>query len=109
AVALVTPLIIRVARHIGVVDQIGERRMHEEPKPRIGGIAVFFGFAFALFVILGLALSQAHAFFSVQAGASRESQLQQLGDQLDAAHNLIGLLFGSMLILAVGIWDDLMG
>jgi UDP-N-acetylmuramyl pentapeptide phosphotransferase/UDP-N-acetylglucosamine-1-phosphate transferase len=29
---------------------IDERRMHDDPKPRIGGIAVYLGFAFALFV-----------------------------------------------------------
>ena len=34
-----------------------ERRMHDHPEPRIGGIAVFFGFAFALFAVLGFSLS----------------------------------------------------
>ena len=31
--------------------KVDERRMHEEPKPRIGGIAVYLGFAFALFAL----------------------------------------------------------
>ena len=87
---------MRLARSVGMVDVIDDRRMHDEPKPRIGGVAVFFGFAFALFVVLGFALSNARSFFPVH-------------DQLAAAHNLIGLLFGSMLILCVGLWDDIMG
>ena len=29
-------------------------------------------------------------------------------DQFDAVHRLVGLLFGSLLILGVGIWDDVM-
>ena len=65
------------------------------PKPRVGGIAVFFGFAFALFTVLGL--SQVSPF-----------ALLPSADQFDAIHKLVGLLFGSLLILGVGIWDDVM-
>jgi UDP-GlcNAc:undecaprenyl-phosphate GlcNAc-1-phosphate transferase len=102
ASSLLTPFIIRLAHHVGMVDDVGDRRMHEVPKPRIGGIAVFFGFAFALFAVLGVALTHVHGFFP--AGSS-----DTLHDQLESVHNLIGLLFGSMLILGVGLWDDIMG
>ena len=105
ASTLLTPFVIRLAHHVGMIDDVGERRMHEVPKPRIGGIAVFFGFAFALFVVLGVALTL-HGFFPVD---PHESVREQLRDQIDAAHNLVGLIFGSMLILGVGLWDDIMG
>jgi UDP-GlcNAc:undecaprenyl-phosphate GlcNAc-1-phosphate transferase len=105
ASALLTPFIIRLARHVGMVDGIDERRMHDVPKPRIGGIAVFFGFCFALFVVLGMALAHGQLFPL----SSHEPRLDRLEDQLAAAHNLIGLIFGSMLILGVGLWDDVMG
>ena len=95
--ALATPLVRRLASHVGMLDQTGERRMHEDPKPRIGGIGVFFGFAFALFIMLGFALAHPKMLYPA------------VGDQLDATHNLVGLLFGSMLILGVGAWDDIMG
>jgi UDP-GlcNAc:undecaprenyl-phosphate/decaprenyl-phosphate GlcNAc-1-phosphate transferase len=91
-----TPLLVRLATRLGIVDAAGEeRRMHDLPKPRVGGIAVFFGFAFALFAVLGVAMT---------------SQLRLLpaGDQFDAVHRLVGLLFGSLLIVGVGIWDDVM-
>jgi len=91
-----TPLILRLAHRVGMFDVTDERRMHEEPKPRIGGVALFFGFAFALFVVLGFALSSARGILPAH-------------DQLAAAHNLVGLLFGSMLIMCVGLWDDIMG
>jgi UDP-GlcNAc:undecaprenyl-phosphate/decaprenyl-phosphate GlcNAc-1-phosphate transferase len=94
--ALATPLIVRLASRLGIVDDDGhDRRMHDLPKPRVGGIAVFFGFAFALFAVLG---------------ASYASPLGLLPptDQFDAIHKLVGLLFGSLLILGVGIWDDVM-
>jgi UDP-GlcNAc:undecaprenyl-phosphate GlcNAc-1-phosphate transferase len=94
--ALATPLIVRLAMRLEIVDTDGhDRRMHDLPKPRVGGIAVFFGFAFALFAVLGVAL---------------DSPLRLLpsADQFDAIHRLVGLLFGSLLILGVGIWDDVM-
>jgi UDP-GlcNAc:undecaprenyl-phosphate GlcNAc-1-phosphate transferase len=96
ATVFTTPLILRLAHRVGMFDVADERRMHEQPKPRIGGVALFFGFAFALFVVLGFALSNVRGIFPVP-------------DQLAAAHNLIGLLFGSMLIMCVGLWDDIMG
>ena len=89
--AFATPLVRKLATHVGMVDEIGERRMHEQPKPRIGGIAVFLGFAFALFSVLGylIARNALHDF--------------------DKIHDVIGMLFGGTLILMVGIWDDIMG
>ncbi len=89
--AFATPLVRKLATHVGMVDQIGERRMHEQPKPRIGGIAVFLGFAFALFSVLGYLIAR-----------------NQLRD-FDKIHDVIGMLFGGTLILMVGIWDDIMG
>ena len=94
--ALATPLIVRLALHLGIVDDDGHaRRMHPLPKPRVGGIAVFFGFAFALFAVLGVTLASPLG-------------LLPAADQFDAIHRLVGLLFGSLLILGVGIWDDVM-
>ncbi len=89
--AYATPLVRKLATHVGMVDEVGERRMHEQPKPRIGGIAVFLGFAFALFSTLGYLIAR-----------------NQLRD-FDKIHDVIGMLFGATLILMVGIWDDIMG
>ncbi len=90
SVLLCTPLVRRLASHVGMLDEMGERRMHEVPKPRIGGIAVYLGFAFALFSAAGVALSY-----------------NRFGGQ--ETHSLLGLLFGCTLILCVGVWDDIMG
>jgi UDP-GlcNAc:undecaprenyl-phosphate GlcNAc-1-phosphate transferase len=93
---LATPAIVRLALRLRIVDDDGhDRRMHDMPKPRVGGIAVFFGFAFALFAMLGIALGTPFA-------------LIPAAEQFDAIHRLVGLLFGSLLILGVGIWDDAM-
>ncbi len=93
--ALGTPLIVQLALRLRIVDNDGhDRRMHDLPKPRVGGIAVFFGFAFALFAMLGVALGSPFGLLPAE--------------QFDAIHRLVGLLFGSLLILGVGIWDDVM-
>lgn len=93
---LATPAIVRLALRLRIVDADGhDRRMHDLPKPRVGGIAVFFGFAFALFAMLGVALGTPFGLLSA-------------GEEFDAIHRLVGLLFGSLLILGVGIWDDVM-
>jgi UDP-GlcNAc:undecaprenyl-phosphate/decaprenyl-phosphate GlcNAc-1-phosphate transferase len=93
---LATPLIVSLALKLRIIDNDGhDRRMHASPKPRVGGIAVFFGFAFALFTVLGIALASPLG-------------LLPAADQFEAIHGLVGLLFGSLLILGVGIWDDVM-
>ena len=89
---LVTPLVRRLALHVGMLDASDDRRMHVDPKPRIGGLAVFLGFAFALFATVGFAL-----------------QATPLFHKPSDIHNFFGLLFGSTLILMVGVWDDVMG
>ncbi|HEX6492644.1 MAG TPA: MraY family glycosyltransferase, partial [Candidatus Dormibacteraeota bacterium] len=45
------PLTMWLARRVGAVDRPdGERRIHDEATPRLGGIAMFAGFAIALIV-----------------------------------------------------------
>jgi UDP-GlcNAc:undecaprenyl-phosphate/decaprenyl-phosphate GlcNAc-1-phosphate transferase len=88
----ITPQVRKLALHVGVLDTVDERRMHDEPKPRIGGIAVYLGFAFALFVAVGFAQQTRSLFHSPR-----------------DIHNFLGLLFGGTLIMLVGVWDDVMG
>ncbi len=86
-----TPYVRRLALNVGMLDATGERRMHDQPKPRIGGIAVYLGFAFALFSALGYLI--------------KTTQFGTLAN----LHDIVGLIFGGTLILMVGIWDDVMG
>jgi UDP-GlcNAc:undecaprenyl-phosphate GlcNAc-1-phosphate transferase len=45
---MVTPAIIRLAQFFGAVDLPGVRKVHREPIPRAGGLAVFCGFVAGL-------------------------------------------------------------
>jgi UDP-GlcNAc:undecaprenyl-phosphate/decaprenyl-phosphate GlcNAc-1-phosphate transferase len=107
--ACATPLVIRLATHLQIIDATHEdRRVHDVPTPRIGGLAVFFGFAFALFAVLGFALSSPYALYPSIAHLDLHQKVNAIADQFDNVHRLVGLLFGGMLILAVGLWDDIM-
>lgn len=108
--AAATPLVMRLARRLGALHGPQEdRHMHTIPTPRIGGVAVFLGFVVALFAVLGLALSSPFALAPSLAHTSLAHKFNVLGEQFGTIHQLVGLLFGSLLILGVGIWDDLMG
>jgi len=94
---------------LGALDETGdERRVHEVPTPRIGGIAVFLGFAFALFTVLGFALASPFSLLPSAIHAAHPREIEMLTEQYREAHRLVGLLFGSLLILGVGVWDDIM-
>jgi UDP-GlcNAc:undecaprenyl-phosphate GlcNAc-1-phosphate transferase len=93
-----TPYVRKLALNVGMLDATGERRMHDQPKPRIGGIAVYLGFAFALFSAIGYLIKT--GYFAAPA---------HLPENLAILHDVIGLIFGGTLILMVGIWDDVMG
>ena len=79
-----TPLVKRLAHKIGAVDiPKDNRRMHKEPIPRLGGLAIFLGCIAALLT----------AFL--------------LTPHFDAiAPQLRGILLGAVIIVAVGIVDD---
>ena len=75
---LATPLVRRLAFKIGAVDiPRDNRRMHDHPIPRLGGLAIFLGF-----------------FVSVLAYAKIDMEMQ-------------GILIGAVIIVVLGIADDI--
>ena len=43
-----TPVMFRLGHRLGLVDQPAERKIHWEPTPRIGGLAIYLGFVVAV-------------------------------------------------------------
>ena len=73
-----TPLVRRLAFKIGAVDVPKDnRRMHDHPIPRLGGLAIFFGFLVSVLIFVNFDRS------------------------------MWGVLFGSVIIVALGILDDI--
>ncbi len=73
-----TPLFRRLAVRINFVDQPNARKLHNQPIPLMGGLAIYGGIAIALFVF-------GEAFY---------------------VRELAGIAIGATLCAAVGLWDD---
>ena len=78
-VALITtPIVKSLAFRIGAVDIPRDgRRMHDHPIPRMGGLAIFFGFMLSVLIFLPL------------------------------TRPLRGMLLGGVIIVVLGIFDDI--
>lgn len=73
-----TPVVKSLAYKIGAVDiPKDERRMHKTPIPRIGGLAIFYGFIVAILCFC------------------------------DIDYTIRGILLGSVVIVSVGVLDDI--
>ncbi len=83
---LATPLVMRLARHQGLVDRPSGRKQHAQPTPLLGGLAVFGSAALALGLLVPFSESVRLALFG---GGS-----------------LISLGAGVSMMVALGIYDD---
>ncbi len=76
-VTFITPLIKKIAFHVGAVDIPNSRKVHQKPMPRLGGLGIFFGF------LLGYMLFGTHS------------------DTMNS------ILIGSFIIVITGMVDDI--
>ncbi len=75
---IMTPLVKTFAQKVGAVDVPKDnRRMHDHPIPRMGGLAIFFGFLLSVMVFVELSTP------------------------------LKGMLMGAVIIVVLGIFDDI--
>lgn len=78
---IATPFVRRLAFKIGAIDKPDARKVHHGLIPRLGGLAIFIGYI----VSIVYRFYDAHGIL---------------------AHNVFGLVLGSTILVAVGIWDD---
>ncbi|MCJ7777944.1 MAG: undecaprenyl/decaprenyl-phosphate alpha-N-acetylglucosaminyl 1-phosphate transferase [Sedimentisphaerales bacterium] len=87
---VITPLVIFVARHIKALDHSDIRKVHSEPTPRIGGIAIY---ASVMCIMVPLLFLR-----------------NAIGDPVrDILLKVIVMLSGATLIFIVGLIDDVKG
>lgn len=87
---LLTPLVRNLARHFGLVDLPGKRKIHNAPVPRVGGIAIAAAYTASLAVLLLLPF--------------QGSNLVRTG--LPFAARLLPAVFAAFF---TGVLDDLLG
>lgn len=110
--ALLCPVAYRLATRMGVLDQPDARKVHSDPIPRWGGVAIFMSFyltvGIALWFSMGGSVTPVARFVGGVTGA-----LSGAGDQLpsdqSARSMLIGLLLGGSLMVLLGMIDDVLG
>ena len=83
-----TPLVRRFALRTGAIDRPSDRKVHPKPTPTLGGLAIF------LAVVAGMGISRVLPFFH---------DLHQSSSEPAAA------LLGGLVILVVGVYDDVRG
>ncbi len=76
-VLFVVPFVKQIAAHVGALDIPNERKVHKTPMPRLGGLAIFFGF------LLGYMIYGTHS------------------PQMNS------ILIGSFVIVLTGVFDDI--
>jgi len=84
---LLTPIVLRVANRFNIVDVPKDRKVHDRPIPRLGGVAMFFAFMVSL-ALLAL---------------NREMFLDVAGKEPRLPLFLVGLTAAFLL----GLWDDI--
>lgn len=84
-----TAVVKRGAQRIGLVDQPGDRKIHTVATPRLGGLAIIFGFGFPLLLMAA----------NVRAAELVTKNLTYL----------FAVLASGSLIVGLGVYDDLIG
>ena len=81
---ILTPVCRRAALRFGVLDHPGTRKVHKEPKPLLGGLAIFLSFDIVLFVLW-------------------------LFGYIEPGHSLqvLSIAAGGLVIMTVGLIDDI--
>ena len=97
-----TPLVRRLAYRIGAVDvPKDKRRVHKRPTPRIGGLAIIFGFMVA---ILSFNDEWSKEFISILVGAGILGVLGVIDDckQLDAKIKFVVQIIAALVVVLYG-------
>ncbi|HYC62591.1 MAG TPA: MraY family glycosyltransferase [Thermoanaerobaculia bacterium] len=84
-----TAIVRRGATRVGLVDEPGDRKLHTVATPRLGGLAIIFGFGFPLLLL---------------AANSRAAELVTKN-----LTYLFAVLASGSIIVGLGVYDDLIG
>ena len=88
-----TPLVKRLALRVGAVDEPNERRINQKTMPRMGGLAIAFGFTVSTLATFLMSV------FVWQKWLPETEP----GDYLP----IIGIMAGSLIITVMGVLDDI--
>lgn len=100
-----TFLMKRIAPRIGFVDRPGGRKIHYDPKPLGGGVAIFLGFT--LPVVAGLIVVALH---HTAPPPVHDADAQRIAAYWSGARErapmMLGVVVATLLMHVLGLWDD---
>ena len=98
-----TMVMRRASRMLGLVDLPGERKVHTEPTPSGGGVAIFAG----VWVPVAVAVALCLRFHSAGAAVPVWPELAEYAGGVASLAGRLGVIFlGALLIWAIGLADD---
>ncbi|HTQ67719.1 MAG TPA: MraY family glycosyltransferase [Solirubrobacteraceae bacterium] len=104
--AFLTPLTMRLARRMGMIDEPRERGLSDRPTPLLGGLAIFGGVLAAALVFLpsGYA-NEPHLWSGVLLGAAIITVVGALDDryELHPALKLLGQILAAVVVVHFGV------
>jgi UDP-GlcNAc:undecaprenyl-phosphate GlcNAc-1-phosphate transferase len=100
--ALTVPVSWRLAARLGAVDAPGERKIHDKPMPRMGGVAVYS--AFILIVLAGYYVLVVHP-----GRLPLISEVGALSEAYRVQGKLLAVIGGATAAFFVGLLDDVLG
>jgi UDP-GlcNAc:undecaprenyl-phosphate/decaprenyl-phosphate GlcNAc-1-phosphate transferase len=103
-VVLLTPAVGGMARLLGVVDQVGGRRINRRAVPRLGGLALFIGIFVPAIAFLDLGRETR----GVLVGAAVACVVGAVDDFRGLAwwEKLLGMVGAAVIPVSVGVWVD---
>ncbi|RLS73507.1 MAG: undecaprenyl/decaprenyl-phosphate alpha-N-acetylglucosaminyl 1-phosphate transferase [Planctomycetota bacterium] len=96
-----TPVVRALAPALGLIDLPGERKVHVQPTPRGGGIAIFLGVLIPAMVIVAVCIFQSAGRFAVI-----DEILQELGEASHRTVQLVAIAAGAIVLFLAGLADD---
>lgn len=99
-VVLITPIIKKVANHVGAMDIPDKRKVHSVPMPRLGGLGIYGGFLLG-YMIFGEHTSTMN---SILIGSFILIIVGMIDDikPMKASHKLLGQLVSSLVVVFYG-------
>ncbi len=101
---ILTPIVRKIAIRLNIVDHPGDRKIHREPKPYLGGTAIFISFVITILGHLFALKLISHFSFYIP-----PNLLAYLKNVPYTHKTIFSLLAGGTLIYLVGTYDDIKG
>lgn len=105
ASVILTRVMIALAHRFRLLDEPGERKIHQEALPSTGGVAILAAFLLTIGVHLAAVwLLREHLEPARQAFAALRHSLD--AGEASAVRRMLGILAGGVVVFLLGYWDD---